>query len=284
MVDYSKFDALAREVDAEEANAGRRAMPSVTKLDGKTTVTVGKHGALSFTKDGEGAPVAARGGVDYSKWDKLDVSDDEEEYDEDGGGEMDMEGVEASPTPPVPAAAPSVIPPQASQAAPTSPGARLTKNGGRNGDAMYWTQTPDEVTVHFAAAQGTRARDVKVRLTKTRLTCEVKQGDAAGGDLAFPIKLSDDEDETDLDWEVLDHPVEAGQRLVRVTLRKDAPGNTVAWWTRVFKGDEEIPLDSIADRKGAKAAEAQKVWDEAHRIFKERVASGQLKRMPPPSL
>lgn len=78
-IDYSKWDKL--EISDSDSDLDEKPRPIVTKLDKPSSVTFGKQTAEIKP---ELKPVAqssaqAKYGVDYSKWDKLEVSDEEEE-------------------------------------------------------------------------------------------------------------------------------------------------------------------------------------------------------------
>mmetsp|Transcript_32302 Transcript_32302/g.77105 ORF Transcript_32302/g.77105 Transcript_32302/m.77105 type:complete len:136 (+) Transcript_32302:152-559(+) len=103
MVDYKKWDKFAQlhDSDGDEedpqqripgASSSREGPVRVTRLDKPSTVTIGAAGGVHIggTAQGEAASRNKRRGdtgLDYSKWDNMEVSDSdeggEEEYDED---------------------------------------------------------------------------------------------------------------------------------------------------------------------------------------------------------
>jgi len=71
------------------------------------------------------------------------------------------------------------------------------------------------------------------------------------------------------DWELTTY---AGtRRYLSVTLLKATPmpGVTV-WWSRVFESGKE-DIDVVRAGGGGGGAKMKEVWDEAHRMFKEKV-------------
>ena len=100
------------------------------------------------------------------------------------------------------------------------------------------------------------------------------------GHLAYSIYFPENEEE--VDWEI--DATNPNRKLVKITLLKALPmqGLTI-WWSRPFLDYPEIDVvNDIEDRdhkkhsdgsdKSAKNHEQMKaVWDEAHRMFKEKV-------------
>ena len=95
--------------------------------------------------------------------------------------------------------------------------------------------------------------------------------------LAYPVEepTGDEPGEMDdLPWELSDFETESQQRLLRVTLRKRGMQGVIVWWTRAIDGEEALNTQALPDRKRAdKLAAQQSVWEEATRMFKERVAA-----------
>ncbi|KAJ9468000.1 Low complexity protein [Diplonema papillatum] len=279
MVDYGKFDKLAREVDAEEAAR----QPRVTRLEGATSVRIGKDG-VRFEPAEKAAPAPAKtragGGIDYSRWDNLSAGSDDELPSDGEAGEEEEEHAPMS-LDPQPQSAPSPVS-LADTPAAAPPGSRARASATRNGgvvDArgLFWAQDQDTVTVHFVVDPGTKAKAVSAAVAPPRgLVVSVAGSElpaVAGRQLAFAVE-SDEEGSSDVDWELVAD--EQGRRCLKVVLRKAHPAGTRAWWDRVFVGDPAIPADAIVDRSLAKAEEAKKVWEDAHRMFREKVKNRPL--------
>mmetsp|Transcript_67254 Transcript_67254/g.109039 ORF Transcript_67254/g.109039 Transcript_67254/m.109039 type:complete len:239 (+) Transcript_67254:116-832(+) len=160
-----------------------------------------------------------------------------------------------------------------------------TRNGAST-PRYFWSQDTKEVVVSILVAPNTRAKQVKAVVKDGVLTVEVEGDKVLDNLLAYPITVPED---TQLDWQVADQSQDqSGRRVVEVTLTKALPGAeslaalprsdaVIIWWKCVFKGDCEIDLLAIPDRKGGKDALAshQQVWKEAHQMFKEKVKNQQ---------
>jgi len=240
---------------------------------------------LSRSSETPQDPVAVEAAmVDYSKWDKLECSDSEDEErprvekfdsaqsvsfggDLDGDVEivpesahkeaLERENREANaasnpapkdPKPPAPKpAAPKVV--------------EWTRNGGKT-DRYLWSQTKDTVTVAAFVPQDSKGKDVTMRVSGTHflLWC---QGISIEGELFYPVVKEEDP----LDWELTEAE---GRRVVTMTFRKDQerlPG--VLWWKSFLKGDEEIAIETVKDRKQTPGL--NELWKQAHAQFKQKV-------------
>ena len=63
---------------------------------------------------------------------------------------------------------------------------------------------------------------------------------------------------------------------MEIVFRKVSPiPGSVIWWKNVFIGDAEIDLTAIPGR-GSASKEVATAWDEAHQLFKERIANREL--------
>lgn len=257
MVDYSKWDNLDLEDDDDDDTPPERlkGQPRVTRLDPGTTVTMGPEGITAVAPpprsakraavaDGPkpaaaaaAAPATKRGGtLDYSKWDKLDVSDSDEDAEdeaEDEGLERWAEaqsaaaaaagkrwpGMDEQRQPALgstaalpPAAAAAAVAEPAPEALPDARPSKLERNGGRT-QRYLWSQEKAEVSVSVLAPPGTTAKAVVVELGEEQIKVGVKQtgaGAAAPGSCSWLISgqlyhpVEAPEDPTDLDWEIRD--------------------------------------------------------------------------------
>ena len=176
---------------------------------------------------------------------------------------------------------PSVAAPIITQKSPmptTTATADLTRNGGEirgDGRHFYWSQTKESVTIHFEMVPAVKGKDVEVRLNEARLRVTICgevlcDEDMVHRSVADSGQMLDEIEVEDVDWELLTHNT-SGARLLRISFAKFNPPGTVAWWTKVFHNDREISLESIPDRSLTKAAETKKVWEEAHRMFQEKM-------------
>jgi hypothetical protein len=257
MVDYSRFDKLAKELSDDDDDA--KNIVNVTKLDKPMAVTVG--GEDRVHESGK----AVMQGVDkaYSKWEKWskdeEIDDDERKYFED-----DMRPK------PVFDATPPLI------SVPSSKTGKLTLNGSDNGKFL-WSQTADEVEVRVRCDTGIRAKDVRVDLNREGMlrvsakgttVLEGKLKNAVWDDYKTPFASEEEQVQKAMAWEVCDMP--EGHRCVLIRLVKRPPYEGMKiWWPRVFSSGEEVEVDvsKIPSRNQSSAASFQQAWKQAHETF-----------------
>ena len=175
---------------------------------------------------------------------------------------------------------------------------RFTLNGGREDanatSAPYmWAQTHDECVLSVIVPPETKAKDVRVDCDESH--CKVILAHHAmktatmliDDDVAHKIDPEPRDDEelersadgfdvprTYGEWEVCDWEPK-GRRVVRVTFRKKGLGMMTHWWRRALSGGTEIDTATLKGRKDGKAAESQRIWEEATEAFKEKVKNRQ---------
>lgn len=242
--------------------------------------------------------------VDYSKWDKMDVSDSEDEKPEPEVQSFDRpqtvtlgpEGASFSPqegehgrtamqrtassassskrsrgTDAPSGGDSAAMEVEAEQGAlqpiDAAQADKAAANGGVVGERYVWSQSPEEVQVHVLVPEGTLAKEVTVEVSEHRLSVR-RQGCGApllAGDWEFPIAP-----EEILDWEVTGL---CGHRAVRVAVRKKpAPMDGMrVWWASLLKGEPGIDVSKIGGRLNKDPGAFGKAWEEAHARFKERI-------------
>eukprot|EP00300_Choanocystis_sp_HF-7_P015994 c19257_g1_i1.p1 GENE.c19257_g1_i1~~c19257_g1_i1.p1 ORF type:complete len:285 (+),score=65.50 c19257_g1_i1:41-895(+) len=265
--------------------------PQVHRLEKPSSVTISPSGFTVNSEDGavlassqpqpkkqkllaeKKQPKPNPKGIDYSKWDNIDVSDDEEvdvgyedEYaDDDYYGDVSM--------PVRPASNPE--PAQADQPVyETKEVATLSTAGGHE-DSHWWSQTANDVTVSIVLPLDTRAKELRFdELSEKRLRfCFGKDGvfDRAW---AYPIEKPQDEDGEFLDWEVKTVRNAQGDnhRIFHATFRKKSVAGVVVWWKRAFQGDQEIDVTKIESRaKRINQLDTNSTaWAKAHDMFREK--------------
>ena len=92
------------------------------------------------------------------------------------------------------------------------------------------------------------------------------------GDLPHPIHFNEDEEE--LDWEIdNDHK---GCKYLLLTLSKALPmAGMTRRWNRPLK--QVLPLET---KETTTNPQFQQAWDQAHRMFKEKMARGEIPKHP----
>jgi len=305
MVDYSRFDAIARACEDED-DGRTRASPRVTRLNGKTAVTFGGTGQ----RDGDD-----------------DAADDDDDDDDDDDGDFDLESFDerrvnarrehgemevdmserefASIKDARARRARAKLANEKGAATRAGDGAETrdwqacVRDMSRNGaierehgtEKYFWRQDAREVVASVVVAPGTRARDVEVGVDARRLRVRVRDAsgemrDVFDAEWAYEIapEARDDEDEdaaaapTYGDWEITDFEGYGGRarRVVRVTARKKSSDVIKHWWRLCFKGATEVDPGTFEDRNATAAASARRAWEEAQDAFRERVKNREL--------
>mmetsp|Transcript_35482 Transcript_35482/g.68001 ORF Transcript_35482/g.68001 Transcript_35482/m.68001 type:complete len:299 (-) Transcript_35482:247-1143(-) len=286
MVDYSKWDHLDVSSDEEESATIR---PHVTRLEPGTQVTFGKPAeaqpSQSLPKQPQRKPSKTNPNVvDYSKWDALEVSSDEEEGSP-SRSEMETQDFMKEKPEDSQMVAEMKINPTKREATTASRSEeslqKLTKNGSST-DRYHWSQTKDEVTVHIPVPRDIRSRDLRVDVKEKRIKVYVSATPNTAI-LEGTMYLQVAEDEIG-DWEVLDWPEGSSPELLQsfrrltITFRKVilvngmdfTPGEgVVVWWKSFLEGDPTIDTTKITERKGMN--QMQQTWKEAQEMFKNKV-------------
>lgn len=198
--------------------------------------------------------------VDYSKWDKLDVSSDDE-------GETARRPTVTRLDQPS-----TVHFGNATADAPAASASRSeswARNGLDCGD-LVWSQTGDAVLVRVRVPAGTKARQIRVTVLPDRVTVMLDSRVHCDIALKNPVDASDELVEGC--WELVDEPGATG-RAVSISLRKKVQvQGFVHWWAQLRPSDAPIDVTTLQDRRAPGESFAA-VWEEAHKIFKERVAT-----------
>lgn len=161
----------------------------------------------------------------------------------------------------------------------------LSKNGGKEGDSHIWSQTDDSVTISFPIPLNIRAKDIfgfriheveivrgGVILQRPQIEFSYKISDetvTVVKEFYYPLKL--DEDLLNGCWEL---KTINNQRFLIVQVFKMLVAiGVVVWWDRCFSTDTNLcNTNTIQSRKGTQGANFQQVWEEAHDLFKQRIA------------
>jgi len=274
-------------------------------------------------------------GIDYSKWDNIDVSSSEDENDDNDDNNMPRVTTLSGPSTITRSADGTISAVDANAPTATSTDARitnnkstscsssssrdvsyLTKNGGHFIDAetksyIFWSQERTEVNISVAFdPTNIKSKDISV---KTEGELPFSQClSAVGGDATskgsllvqakvassgstvtlfsgnFPHFIHLPEGEEAIDWEIdtceYYHDVLdllssaagcAGQtKLIRITLLKAVPMAGVSlWWSHPLLHCPKTDVNAIGGRKGDRQDEIKASWDEAHRMFREKMAN-----------
>lgn len=291
-IDYSKWDKMdygesSSDESADDRRLGDAAYPGrprVTRLDGPARVT----------RDADGMITIDSSGVDPSAAISSPPTTE-------GRSMTNAAATSSSKMSSTADTEPRVVHAQNSQ---TALDDRLTTNGGRFIDEqtkshIFWSQDRQEVVVSIEIdAEKIKSRNIQVEASgiipysernaavagssgvadapygKLKATAKLDSSENATlleGDLTHSVHLAEDED--DIEWEILS---ECDRKFVRITLRKAVPmAGIVVWWDQILQHAPKIDLSNIRGR-AKQSASVENAWEEAHRMFKEKMKKGHL--------
>ena len=227
--------------------------------------------------------------VDYSKWDSFGDDDDENDSDvishlphvttfEGEKGRsfvIGPSGVNLIPT------LPTHLPDQKEV-----PLALNCKNGGVT-SSFTWSQDRNEVRICKIVASDLKASNVKIDFDASKDKLAVFEIHPYRvifeGTLRYKFEI-DYDDLCPIQWELVRTPANTtvcnektgDDRILEIVFKKVSPiPGSVIWWKNVFVGDTEIDVTAISGR-GSTSKEVAAAWDEAHQLFKSRIASREL--------
>jgi len=242
MVDYKKWDRIAADLSESDDNEEG---PQATSFDGPQSVTWGPDGVIV-------SPSSASKPASASK-----------------SAKPVLLSASKPATPSAPETTVMAVEPPLLDVA--SSGVVAT-NGGLVGERYVWSQTPEDVTVHIFVDSITKASEMAIEISETRLSvCRKSAGHLLPllqGDWYFAIAPEEDQD-----WEVLQV---LSRRAVRIAVRKKPAlvDGLRVWWRCVLKGEPSIDVGAIQGRR--KGGEAfGKAWEEAHARFREKASQRQ---------
>lgn len=244
--------------------------------------------------------------VDYSKWDHIDVSDDEEDLSNKpkvtklNGGRVQIGSsgavvydnssekttrIELANSPSN--SKPSIV---------SSADMNLMCKNGASLDQFNWSQNRIEVILYIKCQIEVISKNLVVKLVSGKHLEVIDKSNSNvlfTNTLKYTIKIDDeflDEQSNIIDWEIRSYN---NEKYIVISMCKLSPiPNAVFWWNQVFIDDVQIidvtqiqgrsaPSDGsksqdkdkqIADEHGLNIA-AQNVWDEAHKLFFEKIKS-----------
>jgi hypothetical protein len=240
--------------------------------------------------------------VDYSKWDKFaaDLSDDDEQegilsqsprvtaFEGDSGRSFNIgpSGTQLLPEPPTKSitttttsSSATVITASSSAAATTSSYELLSSRNGGVTNRCTWCQDRSEVILRKELPLSTKAGDIQVTFDRIESVLKVITKNSSRvmeGTVRYKFELNDEE-LCPIQWELvtITDPTAVEHRVLEIALKKLSPiPGAIIWWKNVFVDDPEIDVTTIPDRQMTAASkEVSGAWDEAHRLFRERVAT-----------
>ncbi|GMI41312.1 hypothetical protein TeGR_g6439 [Tetraparma gracilis] len=268
---YSKWDNLDCS-SSEDEDEGDASSPSVTRLDSPSQVTFGGGAAnatatpspssASSSASSSAAPSSAIPELSskLSKIDFVPPSPARSSPATTNGGSFSH-----SPSPPDPSSPPATL---------------------------IWSQTRSTVSISTPLPPSTLASALSVAISNAHpfssrhsavgtpspavLTATLNSTNPLFSlPLPHPVFTGDEEDEdAALDWEIETFQT---SRFLTVTLNKAVPMvGVVVWWPTCVVSGAEIDVSAIQARAGGKKNAAtgltmKETWDEAHKLFKEKV-------------
>ena len=250
--------------------------------------------------------------VDYSKWNKFEVSDDED----DKPNHLPIitklnsnQKVTIGPT------GPMIEEVQKRENITTSSAKEGDKDISylyRNGsytDLYHWDQGKNDITLRIKVPSTTLAKFIKITLLEDKsLIVTISNDILLNEKMKYNVVLTDciENDRSFIDWELL---TILDQKYIVLTFLKQSPiPNAIFWWDRVFEDD--VPIDvtkldirlsssstsnissSTTQATKAEGSEAKdttvtgstssstsssSVWDQAHAMFLEKIRSPDYK-------
>ena len=144
-----------------------------------------------------------------------------------------------------------------------------TDNGGLCGNFGHWCQTKEQIIIRCYLNENIKSKDILVTYDVTQKILKFTHCDEIliEGKLRYDITLNNlSECLSIIDWEI---KTLTSMKYIEITLNKKSPiDGLVIWWECVFIDDEVIDLNKI---KGRNSSSTSNVWEEAHRLFKEKV-------------
>eukprot|EP00298_Acanthocystis_sp_HF-20_P003612 c13962_g1_i1.p1 GENE.c13962_g1_i1~~c13962_g1_i1.p1 ORF type:complete len:260 (-),score=118.30 c13962_g1_i1:100-831(-) len=230
--------------------------------------------------------------VDYSKWDRMNFEDaDEDEnpkkkphvtrFQKPTSITLGKEGLEVhseskQKTPPTTTTINNTSSSSASSSITSSYSSAQTEKGFSVNGAIttthLWSQTHSEVMIGIFIDENLRAKNLSVELiseTFLKVT-EKDKGVIFNKELAYKVDPNED---GLVDWEISNYLNEQNEkkRIIKITLKKMSLGEGFirVWWKKAFIDDsEEVDVSAIPERK--KQKETKNVWEEAHKLFLEK--------------
>ena len=228
--------------------------------------------------------------VDYSKWDKFDASSSDDDNDEEHSNprisSFDGEGRSVTIGPAGVTVADKSVSTNVTTSSSKATIFQLSDRNGGKTDQFIWSQDRSEVVIRKELEVSIKAADVEVLfdVITSILSVKVKSNGSylIYGEFRYKFELIDDE-LCPVQWEIVsmedDNETKTLHRVLEITLRKLSPiPGAVIWWKNVFVGDSEIDVTTIPDRVKSNTGagnEASRAWEEAHRMFKEKVSNQQ---------
>lgn len=208
--------------------------------------------------------------VDYSKWNKFEVEDseDEEEPKQMVTKLEDNTSVRIGPNGPefiTNHAAPS----NCSDTNINAKGKSIVSNVVKGETNDYkWEQNRYEVVVKMILKDYIKGSKISLSCHEKVVSIRMNEAIIFERTLAYGVHEVDKEGDSMVEWELQDND---SDKLLVITFKKKSPiENAIQWWSCVFVGDPQIDVTTIPGR-----STSQNAWEEAHAMFRERMKDRQ---------
>ncbi|SJK86678.1 conserved Plasmodium protein, unknown function [Babesia microti strain RI] len=156
-------------------------------------------------------------------------------------------------------------------------------NGGIVDNCYAWGQSRFNVWAIISLPPDTKGKNLNVVLTNESLTITDVSLPVVIIDKTFPFTVNSEYDY--YNWEILPHcnfvnddpfnKLFHKRVIFEITLTKLEKFEAIcSWWPCFFQGDPSVDVESFKDRKGDNKS-FMKNWEEANRMFREKVANFQ---------
>ena len=145
-----------------------------------------------------------------------------------------------------------------------------------------WSQDRQEVCIRKVVPSSLKASHLRISYDACSNSLSVKNNetglDLISGILRYKIAIDDEDDLSPVPWELVTRTngssgVKKDIRILELVLKKVSPiPGSIIWWKNVLVNDPEIDVTSIPGREKV-SQEVAGAWDEAHKLFKERISS-----------
>ena len=154
-------------------------------------------------------------------------------------------------------------------------------------ESYTWSQTSHEVFIRKIVPSDLKASNVNVKFEPSSgllSAFDLKSNICLfEGNISYKVEFDSDDQIGSVQWELVTVSESSKKkgptvdhRVLEITLKKVSPiPRSIIWWKNVFVGSPEIDVTAIAGR-GSASKESASVWDEAHKLFREKIATREL--------
>jgi hypothetical protein len=152
-----------------------------------------------------------------------------------------------------------------------------SSNGGIT-SKFTWSQDRHEVCIQREILPSVKASDISVIFDASEYKLSVtdkNNGELFSGILRYKFEINEEDSLSPIQWELKDISNNDGQnyRIFIIDFKKVSPiPGSIIWWKNVFVDDDEIDVSIIPGREKP-SKEVAGAWDEAHKLFKDRLAT-----------